>query len=989
MVTLTVVSDSKYYTRLGEDLHGVEYYAEKDSVKGFWQGELAEEEGLSGNGVTEQHMERIKGLSNSGRLGLDITYSASKSVSLAYTLLNDSRILEAHERAVKVANEYLEKNLVFTRQGRGGREHVQARGVAIANFTHLTSRELDPQLHTHSVLLNSVIRSSDGKVTALEPKVIFQYQKTLDQIYKNELARSLQDLGYRVEMKDRNGNFEIVGFSKEMLAKFSGRKEQVEQALRQLRRNEKLQGLSDHELRDIARLETRQAKGFLSKEELNTIWNKKLRELGITKDQVRESVEKAKEQLNELKKPSEEKEFGAAKEYIRQAYSVIHENESAFTKHKLIEIALRQSLNDAAKGRKAMTVEQIESALNQLQKEKEIVRVKGTEYFTTQEMQKREKWVIDFVKRTNGTEKELVSDKSAINRAIMEFEQKKSISMTHDQRKAVFYVARSKDKIIGIQGGAGVGKTTSFECLKTLLESEGYTVRGLAPTGKAAEELGKCGINAQTLDSFLLHFEKTSIVKDLEKYKQEYERLNERFEGRFWFLSPDAIAGNAESRESQLKDYVNEVIRKAGVWTRKDGTSRREHEDRAFVIEKKDLRVQIVVEYGDRFRRWREVNVYLKDMETGEITHSRYTSMRSENLAKGHSKRYQSVDKVIRYGKEVWILDEASMIGSMKMHSLLQAARLAGARVVVAGDTKQMKAVEQGKIFQEMQTRGMTTLMMKEKVRQVRTPYREVVEDLGDKKFQEVVRRLEESGRVREILSRVDRMEAIKREYINGDHRRTHIVAATNKEKNELNQAIREELKGAGKVRREGHILTVRESKNLSGEEKRYAFSYSVGDSIHVPRNVMKEMGISSRTNEFLVKSVNSKQNTITVTNSVNEFQVDLTRFGSRISVYSTKQIEICKDEKIMTLKNDKRLGIKNGESWVVKSIDKQGNITLKNDSKEKSFNVKAYNYIDYGYASTVYKSQGMTVRKVIYCVSEKTNYNENVHRVNERSGGI
>lgn len=317
------------------------------------------------------------------------------------------------------------------------------------------------------------------------------------------------------------------------------------------------------------------------------------------------------------------------------------------------------------------------------------------------------------------------------------------------------------------------------------------------------------------------------------------------------------------------------------------------------------------------------------------------------------------------------------MIGSMKMHSLLQAARLAGARVVVAGDTKQMKAVEQGKIFQEMQARGMKTFRMKEKVRQVRAPYREVVEDLGDKKFQEVVKKLEESGRVREILNRRDRMEAIKREYINGDYRRTDIVAATNREKNELNQAIREELKGAGKVGREGHILTVRESKNLSSEEKRYAFSYSIGDSIHVPRDNMKEMGISSRTNEFVVKSIDSRQNTITVTNGISEFKIELTLFGSRISVYSTKQIEICRGDKIITLKNDKRLGIKNGEFWVVKSIDKQGNITLKNDSREKRFNGKAYNYIDYGYASTVYKSQGMTVRNVIYCVSERINYNE------------
>lgn len=163
----------------------------------------------------------------------------------------------------------LKKNLAWTRQGQGGREDVQAAGVAIANFTHFTSREHDPQLHTHSVVLNSVIRSSDGKITALEPHAIFEYQKSLDQIYKNELARNLQELGYRIEMKDKNGNFEIVGFSQEVIDKFSERERQVEQVMERLRDDERYKGLSEEKLRDIARMESRQAKEFLSKEELN------------------------------------------------------------------------------------------------------------------------------------------------------------------------------------------------------------------------------------------------------------------------------------------------------------------------------------------------------------------------------------------------------------------------------------------------------------------------------------------------------------------------------------------------------------------------------------------------------------------------------------------------------------------------------------------------------------------------------------------------
>lgn len=178
-----------------------------------------------------------------------------------------------------------------------------------------------------------------------------------------------------------------------------------------------------------------------------------MQELGITREQIKESVEQSKENVKEL---SEKKEFERAKDYVRQAYNIIHENESAFTKTQLFEIALRQSMSDAVKGQKVMTVSDIEKAFNQLVKEKEITQVKGTEQFTTQDMQKIEKSVIDYVKKTNGTEKEFISNKEAIDKAIKEYETQKGFQMTEDQKKAVYHIAMSKDKIIGIQGDAGV-----------------------------------------------------------------------------------------------------------------------------------------------------------------------------------------------------------------------------------------------------------------------------------------------------------------------------------------------------------------------------------------------------------------------------------------------------------------------------------------------------------------------------------------------------
>ena len=231
MISLAVVNDAGYYHNLSTD-HAVEYYKENQKIEGFWQGILAEKEGLVGKEVTQQDVEKIaKMVQNGERLGLDVTYSAPKSVSIAYAILGDQKIKEAHENAVRVTNEWLEKNLAMTRQGQGGKERVKASGIAVANYTHETSRSHDPQLHTHSVILNAVERSSDGKIRALEPQKIFQYQKALDQVYKNELASRLQELGYSVEMKDKNGNFEIKGIDQNIIDKFSERRDQVNEKM--------------------------------------------------------------------------------------------------------------------------------------------------------------------------------------------------------------------------------------------------------------------------------------------------------------------------------------------------------------------------------------------------------------------------------------------------------------------------------------------------------------------------------------------------------------------------------------------------------------------------------------------------------------------------------------------------------------------------------------------------------------------------------------
>jgi len=925
---------------------------------------------LVGKEVTQQDVEKIaKMVQNGERLGLDVTYSAPKSVSIAYAILGDQRIQEAHENAVRLANEYIEKNLAETRQGQGGKERVQASGVAIANYTHNTSRSHDPQLHTHSVILNAVERSTDGQIRALEPQKIYQYQKTIDQIYKNELASQLQKLGYAIEMKDKNGNFEIKGIDQKIIDKFSERRDQVNEKMNELQKE--YSNIDENKLRDIARIESRDKKEILSQEQLNQRWNEKLSDIGISKEDIKQAVENAKTETKEI-------DINDVKEYVKQACDIIHENESAFSQEKLTEVALRLSMSQAGNNEKVITQKEVEIAIQDLQKEGYIKNLESG-YMTTKKMQQIEKEVITYIQKTNGTANAIETDKEKIDTEIKKYEQKIGYQMTNDQRQAVHNIMQSQDKVIGIQGDAGTGKTTVFQHVRQEMEKRGYEVRGITPTGKAADVMAnEAGIKTQTVDSFLMNFSQMKIVNNKQEYIQKYNEINQKFETKNWSAPKSFFGSKTETWESQVKNFLKSEL---GIGKKEEKKSWFEVKtgEHCYAIDKGDFQGKMVVENIKTTFGGKETHVWFKNDKTGDITYTRFSHTDFGFSVKEKTEKWASPDKIIEKGKEVWVVDETSMMGSKEVKQLLDAAKQADARVVFCGDIKQLRSVEAGQMFKDMQQKGMNTIEMTEKVRQKNMEYRQTVDALGKKEWDTVKEKMESQNKIKEIQNRDERISEIKKDFLAGDHSKTLITVATNKDKNELNQKIRDELKEQGKLS-DGYKFTVRESKNLSSEEKRYAFSYSVGDTVFANRNDLKNMDIKSKTNEFTVSGVNISKNEITIRNAANgkEFVVNTKEHGDKFSVYTTKEIEISKGDRIITLKNDKQIGVKNGEMWQVKNIDSQGNITIKNNNKEKTINIRNYNYIDHAYAVTTHKSQGMTIDQVISDVSaQKTNYNE------------
>lgn len=167
--------------------------------------------------------------------------------------------------------------MAATRVRDGGAVNREATGnLVIASFQHGTSRAQDPQLHTHNVILNAT-KGEDGAWRSLEPRAIYQLQKQIGAIYRQELALKVRELGYEIETA-KDSLFEIKGVSGEVMAAFSTRSAEIEAALgeRGTTRDE-----ASAAEKQIAALDTRQAKVAADPESLVADWRETASQAGF------------------------------------------------------------------------------------------------------------------------------------------------------------------------------------------------------------------------------------------------------------------------------------------------------------------------------------------------------------------------------------------------------------------------------------------------------------------------------------------------------------------------------------------------------------------------------------------------------------------------------------------------------------------------------------------------------------------------------------
>ncbi|MFT9382945.1 MAG: MobF family relaxase, partial [Gluconobacter sp.] len=265
----------------------------------------------------------------SHRPGWDLTFSAPKSVSVMAEVAGDRRLIEAHEAAVQRTLALAEQYLAATRireDGEVRREVTQ--NLVIASFRHGTSRALDPQLHSHNVILN-MTQDQDGHWRSLEPRALYQLQKQLGALYRQELAYEVTQLGYGIT-KGKDSSFEISSLSPESLEAFSQRAQAIEAQLAE--RGKSRAQASAAEKQTIA-LDTRQAKEAVPQAKLIQAWREAADSAGLTEEKRRQLVAEAQGRLTAQADQESHNAFGRellADQAVAQGAAMLGERNSVF-----------------------------------------------------------------------------------------------------------------------------------------------------------------------------------------------------------------------------------------------------------------------------------------------------------------------------------------------------------------------------------------------------------------------------------------------------------------------------------------------------------------------------------------------------------------------------------------------------------------------------------------------------------------------------------
>ncbi|MDH7973285.1 MobF family relaxase [Sphingomonas sp. AR_OL41] len=494
-----------------------DYYAEGGLSPSEWQGQGAEELGLSGEVDRDRFRALLEGRIGGQQLGTvrdgqlehrpgwDVTLSAPKSVSIMAEVAGDRRLIAAHGEAVKTALAHVEQHMAATRIRDGGSVNREATGnLIVASFQHGTSRAQDPQLHTHNVIMNAT-RGDDGAWRSLEPRALYQLQKQIGAIYRQELALKVRELGYEIE-PGKDSMFEIKGVSGEVIAAFSTRSAEIEAALGE--RGTSRDAASAAE-KQIAALDTRQAKVAADHASLVADWRETASRAGFGPAARVAMVRDAEMMTTSAPYRADMRARSAmADAAVARAADKLSERQSVFSTAALQEEAGRIGLGK-------VSYDGIRAAIDAATKQGALIdRIyvdrRGAAFagVTTRQNVETETRLLRIEGEGRGVLSPIASPLAAAKAVASASTnaERAGFAWNADQRTATEQLLTSRNRITAVQGYAGTAKTTTvLATFAREAEARGVSVVALAPTASAAMVLGAAlGARGDTVARHLL-----------------------------------------------------------------------------------------------------------------------------------------------------------------------------------------------------------------------------------------------------------------------------------------------------------------------------------------------------------------------------------------------------------------------------------------------------------------------------------------------------
>lgn len=339
---------------------------------------------------------------------------------------------------------------------------------------------------------------------------------------------------------------------------------------------------------------------------------------------------------------------------------------------------------------------------------------------------------------------------------------------------------------------------------------------------------------------------------------------------------------------------------------------------------------------------------------------------------------FQSKDKSGLNSKTVLIVDEAGMVASKDMSYVLHTAEAKNARVVLVGDMQQLKAVEAGIPFAQLQEVGIARIEMGQIQRQNDAQLKQAVElaAKGDVQRSLVVL----NKYVQEIDNHRERHAQIAHDYaaLTPDERkRTLVLAGTHAARTAINNNVRSKLGLAG----QGMLVSTLTRTDLTRVQARSSLSYQAGDIVEA-RKSYESLGMQR--GEF-ARVVDVEPGKVTLARCDGQHVHSRPAVQSNMSAYREHVRELSMGDAVRLTANSHAREMINGDRATVMNIDPV-NQTIdlqKTNGDTITLDTSKPQHVDYGYCSTVHSAQGQTTDRVlIEADSKSATSNESLYYV-------